>query len=83
MLKAYGAFSSKVSDKVRIADDTKLDKGILKISVTTGLAPTLYTDLFELSTFEGVNIEIDNEEICKEYGEYIRKAARAAKLAKL
>ena len=83
VLKAYGAFSSKVSDKVRIADDTKLDKGILKISVTTGLAPTLYTDLFELSTFEGVNIEIDNEEICKEYGEYIRKAARAAKLAKL
>ena len=83
VLKAYGAFSSKVSDKVRIADDTKLDKGILKISVTTGLAPTLYTDLFELSTFEGVNIEIDNEEICKEYGEYIRKAARAAKLASL
>ena len=83
VLKAYGAFSSKVSDKVRIADDMKLDKGILKISVTTGLAPTLYTDLFELSTFEGVNIEIDNEEICKEYGEYIRKAARAAKLAKL
>ena len=83
VLKAYGAFSSKVSDKVRIADDTKLDKGILKISVTTGLAPTLYTDLFELSTFERVNIEIDNEEICKEYGEYIRKAARAAKLASL
>ena len=82
-LKAYGAFTSKASDKVRIADDTKLDKGILKISVTTGLAPTLYTDLFELSTFEGVNIEIDNEEICKEYGEYIRKAARAAKLASL
>ena len=82
-LKAYGAFASKVSDKVRIADDTKLGKGILKISITTGLAPTLYTDLFELSTFEGVEIEIDNEEVCREYGEFIRKAARAAKLAKL
>ena len=83
VLKAYGAFTSKVNDKVRIADDTKLDKGILKISVTTGLAPTLYTDLFELSTFENVNIEIDNKEVCKEYAEYIKKAAKAAKLAKL
>ena len=83
VLKAYGAFSSKVSDKVRIADDTKLEKGILKISVTTGLAPTLYTDLFELSTFEGVNIEIDNEEVCREYAKFIKKAAKAAKLTKL
>jgi hypothetical protein len=82
-LKAYGAFASKVSDKIRIADDTKLEKGILKISVTTGLAPTLYTDLFELSTFENVEIEIDNEEVCREYGEFIKKAARAAKLGKL
>ena len=82
-LKAYGAFTSKASDKVRIADDTKLDKGILKISVTTGLAPTLYTDLFELSTFKDVNIEIDNDEVCKAYAEYIRKAAVAAKLEKL
>ena len=82
-LKAYGAFASKVSDKVRIADDTKLEKGILKISVTTGLAPTLYTDLFELSTFENVDIEIDNEEVCREYGEFIKKAAKAAKLGKL
>ena len=83
VLKAYGAFASKVSDKVRIADDTKLEKGILVISVTTGRAPTLYTDLFELSTFENVNIEIDNDEICREYGEFIKKAARAAKLADL
>ena len=83
VLKAYGAFTSKVNDKVRIADDTKLDKGILKISVNTGLAPTLYTDLFELGTFDGVNIEIDNDEVCREYGEYIKKAACAAKLTGL
>lgn len=79
-LKAYGAFASKVSDKVRIADDTKLGKGILRISVTTGTAPTLFTDLFELSTFENVDIEIDNDEVCSKYGEYIKKAAQAAKL---
>lgn len=83
VLRAYNAFASKVSDKVRIADDTKLDKGVLKISVNTGLAPTLYTDLFELSTFDGVKIEIDNDEVCRKYGEYIKKAAQAAKLKKL
>ena len=83
VLKAYGAFVTKASDKVKIADDTKLEKGILSINVTTGLAPTLYTDLFELSTFEDVEIEIDNEEVCRKYGEYIKKAAQAAKLKKL
>ena len=83
VLKAYGAFTSKANDKVRINDDTKLDKGILEISIRTGHAPTLYTDLFELSTFENVEIEIDNPDICREYAEYIRKAARAAKLGSL
>ena len=83
VLKAYGAFSSRVNNKVRIDDDTKLEKGILVISVKTGLVPTLYTDLFELSTFENVDIEIDNKEVCREYGEYIKKAAKAAKLKRL
>lgn len=82
-LKAYGAFDSRVHNSIEIADDTKLNKGILKIYVTTGHAPTLYTDLFELSTFEDVEIEIHNEEVCREYGEYIRKAAKAAKLNNL
>ncbi len=85
VLKAYGAFSSRLNNdnNIHIEDDTKLDKGILKINVKTGHAPTLYTDLFELTTFEGVEIEIHNDDICKEYGEYIRKAARAAKLQSL
>jgi len=82
-LKAYGAFTSKASDKVRIKDDTKLDKGVLAIIVKTGRAPTLFTDLFELSTFDGVEIEIDNDDICREYAEYLKKAAKAAKLQKL
>jgi len=82
-LKAYGAFTSKANDKVRINDDTRLDKGILEISIRTGQTPTLYTDLFELSTFKDVDIEIDNPEICSEYAEYIKKAAKAAKLKSL
>lgn len=83
VLKAYGAFDSRIHNMIKVQDDTKLDKGILMIHVETGHAPTLYTDLFELSTFENVEIEIDNPEICREYGEYIRKAARAAKLDRL
>lgn len=83
VLKAYGAFVSRVKDSVRIKDDTKLDRGILEIYVRTGNAPTLYTDLFELSTFDGVDIEIDNEDVCREYGEFIKKAAKAAKLKNL
>jgi len=82
-LKAYGAFASRIRNEIRIDDDTKLDSGILKISVETGKAPTLYTDLFELSTFEGVSIKIDNDEVCREYAEYIKKAAMAAKLESL
>ena len=83
VLKAYGAFASRVHNNINITDDTKLDKGILKIAVRTGHTPTLYTDLFELSTFENVDIEIENPEICSEYGEYIKKAAAAAKLQEL
>ena len=83
VLKAYGAFDSRMRHDIRINDDTKLDKGILKINVMTGDVPTLYTDLFELSTFDDVTVTIDNEEICRKYGEYIKKAAKAAKLLKL
>ena len=83
VLKAYGAFASRVKDGIQIKDDTKLEKGILQINVRTGQAPTLYTDLFELSTFDGVDIEIDNDEVCRRYGEYIKKAALAAKLNNL
>lgn len=80
VLKAYGAFASRVHTSINIEDDTKLDNGILKIAVRTGHAPTLYTDLFELSTFDGVDIEINNDEVCREYGEYLKKAATAAKI---
>lgn len=82
-LKAYSAFATKVSDKIKIVNDTKLDKGILTINVTTGTAPTLYPDLFELITFDDVEIEIDNDEIRRKFAEYIKKAAKAAKLERL
>ena len=83
VLKAYGAFVSRMHNDVKIEDDTKLDSGILKFYVNTGKAPTLYTDLFELSTFDNVAVIIEDEEICKEYSEYIKKAAKAAKLESL
>ena len=83
VLIAYSALASRIHHEIKIKDDTKLEKGILEIFVTTGLAPTLYTALFELSTINNVEIEIRNENICKEYAEHIRKAAKAAKLDKL
>ena len=82
-LKAYSAFATRMHNEIKIKDDTKLDTGILEIFVTTGLAPTLYTGLFELSTFDDVEIEIHNDEINKNYAEYIKKAAKAAKLDRL
>ena len=82
-LIAYSAFASRLHHEIKVKDDTKLEKGILEIFVTTGLAPTLYTALFELSTIENVEIEIRNEEICRKYAEHIKKAAKAAKLNKL
>lgn len=83
VLKAYGALASRVHHNISIHDDTKLDKGILKISLKTGHAPTLYTDLFELSTFEGVDVDINNDEVCRNYSEFIKKAAASAKLQSL
>lgn len=82
-LKAYNALTSRVHNSVTIQDDTKLDSGILKINVSAGDVPTLYTDLFELSTFDSVEIEINNDEVCRKYGEYLKKAASAAKLKSL
>ena len=82
-LKAYNALASRLHNNILVSDDTKLDKGILKITVRTGHAPTLFTDLFELATFEDVETEINNDDICREYADFIKKAAKAAKLDSL
>ncbi len=82
-LIAYSAFASRIHQDIMIKNDTKLEKGILEIYVITGLAPTLFTAIFELTTIKDVDIEITNEKVRTEYAEYIKKAARAAKLDRL
>lgn len=82
-LIAYSAFASKINRDIMIKNDTKLEKGILEIYVVTGLAPTLYTAIFELTTIKDVEIEITNEQVRTEYADYIKKAAKAAKLDRL
>ena len=80
---AYSAFASRINHDIMIKNDTKLEKGILEIYVVTGLVPTLFTAIFELSTIKNVEIELMNDNVRKKYAEYIRKAAEAAKLSKL
>ena len=82
-LIAYSAFASRIHQDIKIKNDTKLDKGILEIFVVTGLVPTLHTAIFELSTIKDVEIEITNATVRKAYAEYVKKAAKAAKLNKL
>lgn len=82
-LRAYSALESRLRSEIKIKNGAGSDKGILDIFVRTGDAPTLYTALFELSTFKDVEIEIKNDDIRKQYADYIRMAAKAAKLAKL
>lgn len=82
-LIAYSAFASRIHQDIMIKNDTKLEKGILEIYVITGLAPTLFTAIFELTTIKDVDIEITNEKVRTEYAEYIKKAAKAAKLDRL
>lgn len=82
-LIAYSAFASRIHQDIMIKNDTKLEKGILEIYVITGLVPTLFTAIFELSTIKDVEIEITNETVRTAYAEYIKKAAKAAKLDRL
>ena len=82
-LIAYSAFASRIHQDIMIKNDTKLEKGILEIYVITGLVPTLFTAIFELSTIKDVEIEITNETVRKAYAEYVKKAAKAAKLDRL
>ena len=40
-------------------------------------------DVLDYGMVTGVDIEIDNDEVCRRYGEYIKKASLAAKLNNL
>ena len=75
VLKAYNAFINKVSCTQRI-DDTRLAKGILKVEFDVADVPTLYTDLFEILTFTGVDLKIENDDIRERFAGYVNKALK-------
>ncbi|MCR4688133.1 MAG: WYL domain-containing protein [Saccharofermentans sp.] len=75
VLKAYNAFINKVNCQQKI-DDTKLARGVLKVEFDVADVPTLYTDLFEILTFEGVDLTIENEDIRNKFKAYINKAVK-------
>lgn len=75
VLKAYNAFINRINGSQRI-DDTRLAKGILTIEFEVADVPTLYTDLFEIVTFTGVDLTIHNKEIRGKFASYVRKALK-------
>lgn len=72
LLRAYNAFADDVKVK-RIGKDQS-DRGIIEFSFDAGPVPTLFTQLFKLYTFEGVNVKIDDEEIRSKFDEYLKRA---------
>lgn len=74
VLQAYNAFVDKVGPAFSI-NDSKLSSGQLGLVFDVADVPTLYTALFEVVTFDGVDLRIDNADIKKKFGEYLAKAA--------
>jgi len=72
LLRAYNAFANDVKIK-RIGKDQP-EKGIIEFSFDAGPVPTLFTQLFKLYTFEGVKVEIDDEEIRDKFRDYLKRA---------
>lgn len=79
LLKAYNAFTDDVSIKKLLSDKT--DKGEIKFCIEAGLVgenrfvPTLFTKLFKLYTFDGVSVEIDDEDVKAQFKEYLNRAS--------
>ena len=75
VLKAYNAFADKVGPALRIHDG-KLTAGELGLEFDVADVPTLYTAMFEIVTFEGIDLKIDNSDINEKFVSYLAKAAK-------
>ena len=74
VLQAYNAIATRLG-QVPSIDDTMLDKGRLDLIFKTTDVPTLYTGLFELTTFKGVTIEVGHEAVRKNFADYLKHAS--------
>lgn len=75
VLQAYNAFADKVGPAYRIHDG-KLTAGELGLEFEVADVPTLYTAMFEIVTFEGIDLKIDNSDINEKFIKYLSKAAK-------
>lgn len=74
LLKAYGAFSDRITIRKILSDKT--NKGEIEFCFEAGLVPTLFNELFKLYTFEGVDVEIKDEEVKAKFKSYLKKALK-------
>ncbi|MCQ2529421.1 MAG: WYL domain-containing protein [Saccharofermentans sp.] len=74
LLKAYGAFSDSVTIRKIMSDKT--EQGEIKFCFEAGLVPTLFNELFKLYTFDGVEVEIHDEEVKQKFKTYLKKALK-------
>lgn len=72
LLRAYNAFDDGI--RVKTIIDDKLEKGYVKFAFEAGVVPTLFTLLFKLYTFEGVTLDIEDDEVNARFKDYLRKA---------
>ena len=75
VLQAYNALVDKIGPALRI-NDSRLSSGKLGLEFDVANVPTLYTALFEIVTFDGVDLKIDNTEINERFREYLGKASK-------
>ena len=72
LLRAYNAFDDGI--RVKTIIDDKLEKGYVKFAFEAGVVPTLFTLLFKLYTFEGVTLDIEDDEVNERFKEYLNRA---------
>lgn len=75
VLQAYNAIVDKIGPALRI-NDSQLSSGKLGLEFDVANVPTLYTALFEIVTFEGVSLRIDNTDVKEKFRDYIDKLAK-------
>ncbi len=72
LMRAFNAFADGVNVKSIIED--KSSSGFVRFTFEAGIVPTLFTQLFRLSTFDGVRVDIEDKEVEAQFKEYLTRA---------
>ena len=74
LLRAYAAFADAVGELHILRD--KSSSGCVEFCFESGLTPTLFTHIFMLHTFDGITVDIANDDVRDRYTEYLQKALK-------